>query len=95
MPVRPDAITAHAHTLGADADALAECAARLRALAARLRVHEAAPRWLFDTLNAHITACVVASGDLAEASARLHDCAALAAGGRPTRPKAPPGDGPA
>ncbi|GAA2404897.1 hypothetical protein GCM10010191_10800 [Actinomadura vinacea] len=70
-----DAVTAHARILGADADALAECAARLRLLATRLRTHDAAPPWLYRTLNDHITACVVASADLADASERLHEYA--------------------
>ncbi|TDD80347.1 hypothetical protein, partial [Actinomadura rubrisoli] len=64
-----------AHTLDTDAEALAGCASRLRDLAARLRVDETAPPWLFSTLNAHITACVIASGDLSAAAARLNTCA--------------------
>ncbi|RAY10997.1 hypothetical protein DPM19_32315 [Actinomadura craniellae] len=77
MPADSTALLAHAHTLGADADALAECAVRLRDLAARLRAHDAAPPWLYETMNAHITACVVASTDLAEAAARMRNYADL------------------
>ncbi|MFC5749819.1 hypothetical protein [Actinomadura rugatobispora] len=75
MPGRTDAITAHARVLGADAEVLEECAARLRRLASRLGAHDAAPPWLYRTLDDHITACVVASADLADASARLDDYA--------------------
>ncbi|MBT2208833.1 MULTISPECIES: hypothetical protein [Actinomadura] len=72
MPAHQRVIAAHAEALDADAEALTGCAARLHALAARLRSDAAAPPWLFDTLNAHITACVVASADLAEVATRLH-----------------------
>ncbi|GAA2436669.1 hypothetical protein GCM10010191_59290 [Actinomadura vinacea] len=78
MPGRTDAISALGRVLGADADALAECAARLRRLAVRLRVHDAAPPWLCHTLNDHITACVVASADLADAAACLEEFAGAA-----------------
>ncbi|WP_131738470.1 hypothetical protein [Actinomadura roseirufa] len=69
MPA-PDGET-HARILDADAAELARCATRLRELSARLRADPATPGWLFDALNAHITSCVVASADLAEAAARL------------------------
>ncbi|RSN57994.1 MULTISPECIES: hypothetical protein [Actinomadura] len=72
----------HGAVLAADARTMAECADRLRALAARLRTHDAAPDWLFTALHEHITACVVASEELAEAAARLR---ALADGPRPPR----------
>ncbi|MFD0904388.1 hypothetical protein [Actinomadura sediminis] len=72
----------HADTLAADARRTAECADRLRALAARLRAHDAAPHWLFAAVHEHITACVVASEELAEAADRLR---ALAGGPRPPR----------
>jgi hypothetical protein len=75
LPGRTDAITAHARVLGADADVLAECAERLRRLAVRLRAHDAAPPWLYRTLDDHITACVVASADLTDASERLTEYA--------------------
>ncbi|POM26016.1 hypothetical protein BTM25_04000 [Actinomadura rubteroloni] len=69
-----DALIDHARTLDADAAALADRARRLRALAERLRAEDA-PSWVFDALHAHITACVIASNDLAEAAARLYSCA--------------------
>ncbi|GAA4056721.1 hypothetical protein [Actinomadura miaoliensis] len=83
MPIDP--VSAHARVLGADADVLAECAARLRRLAARLRAHDAAPPWLYHALNDHITACVVASADLADAAERLHEYAAATISDGPTR----------
>ena len=94
MPADPESIEAHARTLGADAEALDGCATRLRELAARLREDDTVPSWLFDALNAHITACVVASADLAEAAERLRAYAALAAEGGRKRlrpPRAPRG----
>ncbi|GGV24574.1 hypothetical protein GCM10010182_53960 [Actinomadura cremea] len=75
-------LAAHGDVLDADARRMAECADRLRALAARLRAQDAAPDWLFTTLHAHITACVVASGDLAEAAARVRALAAVPDGPR-------------
>ncbi|MFC0038506.1 hypothetical protein [Actinomadura rayongensis] len=66
-----EALIDHARTLDADAAALADRAGKLRALAARLREQDAPP-WVFHALNDHITACVIASNDLAEAAARLY-----------------------
>ncbi|OLT21703.1 hypothetical protein BJF79_46675 [Actinomadura sp. CNU-125] len=65
--------TDHGELLAADSRETAECADRLRVLAARLRTQAAAPDWLFATLHDHITACVTASEDLAEAAARIRD----------------------
>ncbi|WP_433246108.1 hypothetical protein ACQPYK_44645 [Streptosporangium sp. CA-135522] len=72
MPDVPEAIAAHAAVLQSDARVLAECAERLREIEARLGADGAAPPWLRETVNAHITACAVASDDLAEAAVRLH-----------------------
>jgi hypothetical protein len=71
MPAVPDATAVHAGVLESDARALAECAERLREIAARLGADGAAPEWLRETVNAHIAACVVASADLAGAATRL------------------------
>ncbi|MFF5262913.1 hypothetical protein ACFY4C_28640 [Actinomadura viridis] len=78
MPGRTDPISAHARVLGADAGTLAECAERLRRIAARFRAHDAAPPWLYATLDEHITACVAASADLADAAVRLEEYAEAA-----------------
>lgn len=86
MPTDSAALAAHARTLDADAAALAECAARLRGIATRLREHEATPPWLYEVVNSHVTACVVASGDLAEAATRLDSYAALVRRPAPPRP---------
>ncbi|GAA3971048.1 hypothetical protein GCM10023085_61570 [Actinomadura viridis] len=86
-----DRISAHARVLGADAGTLAECAARLRRIADRLRSHDAAPPWLYAVLDGHITACVVASADLADASGRLEEYAAAARRHGSRRPAPPAG----
>ncbi|QFG20509.1 hypothetical protein [Actinomadura sp. WMMB 499] len=75
-------LAAHGDALDADARAMAAHADRLRALAARLRAQDAAPDWLFAGLHDHITACVVASDELAEAAARIRALAAAPARGR-------------
>ncbi|WP_019631784.1 hypothetical protein [Actinomadura atramentaria] len=76
MPQPRDTVIDHARTLDADAAALAARARSLRALAARLRARETTPPWLYAALNAHITACVIASNDLSEAAGRLYAYAA-------------------
>jgi len=67
-----DPLAARAALLASDAETLARCTVRLRALARRLRADEAAPAWLHSTLDAHLTACTVAHGDLSAAAALLH-----------------------
>ena len=71
------ALTTHAQTLAADAEALADCADRLRDLARRMRGQEAAPPWLCELLNSHLSACTVASADVTTAAARMRAFAAL------------------
>lgn len=65
----------HAETLSADAAAIEACADRLRELSRRLRGRQAAPPWLHELLDAHISACTVAAADLADAADRLRDLA--------------------
>lgn len=67
-----DRLAAHAALLSSDAEDVARCAARLRALSRRLRADEAVPPWLHGALDAHLTACTIAHGDLAAAAALLH-----------------------
>jgi len=62
---------AHAEILAADAVAVEGCADRLRALAQRLRGHDAVPPWLYEQLHEHITACTVAAAELTVAADRL------------------------
>jgi hypothetical protein len=75
-----DPLTAHAALLGSDAETVARCTARLRALARRLRSDEAAPPWLHSALDAHLTACTVAHDDLSTAAALLHAHASVPKG---------------
>jgi hypothetical protein len=84
MPAGFEAIAVHAGVLRSDARVLAECAERLREIESRLSEGGVAPEWLRETVNAHIAACVVASGDLAEAATRLR-VHADRAGRRPLR----------
>ncbi|MDP9842051.1 hypothetical protein [Streptosporangium lutulentum] len=71
MPAVSEVIAVHAGILRSDARVLTECAERLREIEARLGGEGVAPGWLRETVKAHIDACVVASGDLAEAATRL------------------------
>lgn len=79
MPADPAAIAAHATILRTDADSLAECAVRLDDLARRLRETPSVPTWLKDSMDQHITHCLVASTDLATAAARLEKYASAVA----------------
>lgn len=67
-----DGIAVHARTLESDAQALTDCAERLREIEAKLEDGGVAPQWLREAVNAHQVACVVAAADLAAAAARLH-----------------------
>ncbi|MCW2912814.1 MAG: hypothetical protein JWN52_882 [Actinomycetia bacterium] len=73
MPADPSAIAAHAKTLHADSDSLAECAGRLGGIAQRLCESTTVPAWFQDVMNEHVTRCLVASADLATAAARLEE----------------------
>jgi hypothetical protein len=90
MAADPSAIAAHAQTLRADSDSLAECAVRLGDVARRLRGTDSAPAWFQGAMDEHITRTLIASTDLATAAARLEDYARATA---PPSPHDPTGKG--
>ena len=59
----------HAQTLENDARIVSECGARLARVLAGMG--DDAPTWLRELVDAHVTACEVASRDLATAARRL------------------------
>ncbi|GAA1793618.1 hypothetical protein [Actinomadura chokoriensis] len=90
MPARRS-VADTAALLLTDAEAVADAAARLHALAQRLQDDPATPPWFAAAANAHLTAATIAAADLTTAATTLRTLSESAARTVPPPARAPGG----